>query len=67
MATAPVPMWLVIAFDSEIRDPREQLQVEYDGLRLHIRPSRDEFADLISVFVEPPQDISNTTLRVNRF
>ena len=60
-------MWLIVAFESAIRDSRDQLEVEYDGLKLHIKPSLDEYCDLAAFFVEPPQEIADVQIKINRF
>ena len=68
MANAQRPcIWLVVAFESAIRDPRDQLEVEYDGLKLYIKPSQDEYCDLMAVFVEPTQERDDIRIRINRF
>ena len=63
----PMPQWVNIAFESEIRDPRSHLQCEYDGFTLHIKPSNDKlYADVIAVFAGE-DELENVQLRVNRF
>lgn len=59
--------WLVVAFESDSRDPRPQLETEYDGLKIHIQPHMDEYCDVMSTFVRPAEDHQQVRLRLNRF
>jgi len=60
-------MWLVVAFESAIHDPRDQLELVFDGLKLYIKLNQDEHCDLIAAFVEPLQDREEIQIRINRF
>jgi hypothetical protein len=61
-----MPMWICVAFESEIKDSREMLRAEYDGLTLYIRPNMNE-ADQIAVFCHIDSDSEQIRLKVNRF
>lgn len=61
-----MPMWVCIAFESEIKDPRDILRAEYDGVTMYIRPNMDE-ADQIAVFCRLDSDSQEVRLKVNRF
>jgi hypothetical protein len=61
-----MPMWICLAFESEIKDSRDTLQAEYDGLDLYIRPNMND-ADQIAVFCRSDSDADRIRLKVNRF
>jgi hypothetical protein len=63
----PLCHWLVVDFESDTRDPRPQLQTEYDGMTIHIQPHMDEFCDVMSTFVRAEEDIQQASLKLNRF
>ena len=59
--------WLVVAFESSVQDPSGQLHTEYDGMQLHIKPSQDEYCNLVSVFLEPEVSDREALTKINRF
>jgi len=61
-----MPMWECVAFESEIKDPRDRLYTEYDGLRLFLKPNM-EAADQIAVFCRLNSDSEQVRLKINRF
>jgi hypothetical protein len=60
-------MWLVMAFDSSIRDERKYLKVDYGGFTFHIKPSMTEEANTIAVFTENDEKKAEAKLVINRF
>ena len=58
--------WLVVAFEAEVHDPREQLEFSYLGRTFYIQPHNDEFCNVISTFVEPGEDDREVLTTINR-
>ncbi len=58
---------MVVAFESDVHDQSEYIRSEYDGLVLHIQPSRDEYCNSLAVFLEPGAKERETLTKINRF
>lgn len=59
--------WMVVAFESDVHDQSEYIRTEYDGLELHIKPSRDESCHSLSVFLDRGVNEREVLTKINRF
>jgi hypothetical protein len=62
-----IAKWLVVAFEAEVRDPRDILELTYLDRKLYIQPRNDEFCNLISTFIEAGENDRDVRTTINRF